>query len=69
MQKHTWMMFLVIPVISQNYFMQKASYMQVKLIADTIKYHFRSRFSRCDLVIPVVSSGPALEKTAGTAIL
>ena len=36
MQKHTWMMFLVIPVISQNYFMQKASYMQVKLIADTI---------------------------------
>ena len=36
MQKHTWMMFLVIPVISPNYFMQKASYMQAKLIADTI---------------------------------
>lgn len=27
----------MIPVISPNYFMQKASYMQAKLIADTIK--------------------------------
>ena len=26
----------MIPVISPNYFMQKASYMQAKLIADTI---------------------------------
>lgn len=28
----------MIPVISPNYFMQKASYMQAKLIADTISY-------------------------------
>ena len=28
----------MIPVILPNYFMQKASYMQAKLIADTIKY-------------------------------
>ena len=27
----------MIPVISPNYFMQKASYMQAKLIADTIR--------------------------------
>ena len=27
----------MIPVISPNYFMQKASYMQAELIADTIK--------------------------------
>ena len=27
----------MIPVISPNYFMQKASYMQAKLIADTIE--------------------------------
>ena len=29
----------MIPVISPNYFMQKASYMQAELIADTIIYH------------------------------
>ena len=28
----------MIPVISPNYFMQKASYMQAKLIADTILF-------------------------------
>ena len=36
LNRDTWMMFPMIPVISPNYFMQKASYMQAKLIADTI---------------------------------
>ena len=36
----------MIPVISPNYFMQKASYMQAKLIADTIKGQSLSEVSQ-----------------------
>ncbi len=43
----------MIPVISPNYFMQKASYMQAKLIADTIMFRFGTEhlaFEPCQLI-------------------